>query len=190
MNTLTRPTLPELETYRRDLRLLANRRLHRRLRAKLDPSDVVQETFLRAHKSHGKFRGGTGEELAAWLRRILANCLARVARDFYGRRRDVFREQSLQPVTDGSSGDLEAGLASIESSPSERAIQRERVLRLAEALTELPEDQREVVVLHHCHGWTLSRVARHMDRSFASVAGLLRRGLARLRETLKDDGGE
>jgi RNA polymerase sigma-70 factor (ECF subfamily) len=151
---------------------------------------VVQEALLHAHRSHGKFRGGTREELAAWLRKILANCLARAARDFHSLKRDVSRERSLQSAIDGSSGALEAWLAARESSPSEKAMRQEKLLRLSEALTELPGDQQEVVVLHHCQGWTISRVAQHMDRSFASVAGLLRRALGRLRETLQDLGGE
>ena len=56
---------------------------------------------------------------------------------------------------------------------------------MIEALAELPELMREVVVLKHCQGWTLPRIAARIGRSVPAVASLLRRGLAELRNRLK-----
>ena len=51
-------------------------------------------------------------------------------------------------------------------------------------MTDLPADQREVVLLKHCQGLSLADIASHLGRTPAAVAGLLRRGLQQLRETL------
>ena len=67
--------------------------------------------------------------------------------------------------------------------PVER-IRLEELLRLAEALGELPEAQREALVLQHWHGWSLAQIGQHLGRSPAAVAGLLHRGLRQLRQEL------
>src|SRR4051812_32139805 len=106
---------PDLERYRSYLRLLARARLDPRLRAKLDPSDVVQQTLLEAHQGIGQFRGNTAEELAGWLRQILARNLANALRDFRRDKRDVAREQDLDGLLRDSSARVEAWLAAEQS---------------------------------------------------------------------------
>jgi RNA polymerase sigma-70 factor (ECF subfamily) len=174
-----------LERYRDYLHLLARLHLHPRLQSKLDPSDVVQQALLKAHQNRGQFRG-QGPELAAWLRRILASTLADAAREFGGGKRDVAREQSLDAALRQSSARLEAFLQPASSSPSEHAVHEETLLRLAAALAELPDDQRSAVEMHHLQGCSVAEVAAHLDRTEAAVAGLLRRGLKRLRELLHE----
>src|SRR5881227_3052651 len=73
-----------LELYRNYLALLARLQIGRRLQGKVDPADLVQETFLEAHRDFAQFRGSTDVEFAAWLRRILVRNLANLLRSFYG----------------------------------------------------------------------------------------------------------
>src|SRR5215469_14445517 len=123
-----------LERFRDYLRLLAEMHLDQRLQAKLDASDVVQQTLLEAHRDIDKFRGQSDEELAAWLRQALVHNLANAARDFARAKRDVRRERSLQESIDHSSCRLEAWLASDDSSPSQRADRNEQLRLLADAM--------------------------------------------------------
>jgi RNA polymerase sigma-70 factor (ECF subfamily) len=175
-----------LERYRNYLRLLARMQLDPRLRGKLDPSDIVQQTLLQAHQMQGQFRGTTEAEQAAWLRQILVRTMANAVRDMGRLKRDVGRERSLEAAIEESSLRLEAWLASEQTSPSVRAEKNEQLLRLAEALEQLPEAQREAVVLHHLRGLSLAQLAGQLDRSEAAAAGLLHRGIKRLRELLRD----
>jgi RNA polymerase sigma-70 factor (ECF subfamily) len=173
--------LPPLERYREYLRLLARVQLDPRLRSKLDPSDVVQETLLQAHAGRGEFRGRTDAELAAWLRRILANNLGQALRRFGRLRRNVALERSLEQGVEASSARLEAWLADERSGPGRRAERNEQLLHLAEALAGLPGEQREALELRYLQGRPVAEIARLMGRSEPSVAGLLRRGLKGMR---------
>ena len=177
---LSRP----VEDYREYLHLLARMQLDPRLRGKVDPSDVVQQTLVKAHQNRGQFRGGTEAERAGWLRRILANTLIDAARK-YGRELDV--QHSLEQAVDASSARIEAWLATDESSPSERAGRQEQLIRLARALAQLPEDQRVVVEMHHLRDGPVAEIAATLGRTEAAVAGLLRRGLKKLRTLLQED---
>ncbi len=155
-----------------------------RLRGKLDPADVVQQTLLRAHAALPEVRAETPEALAAWLRKILARTLADTVKHYHRDRRDVSLERSLEADLDRSSSGLVGWLAADQTSPSLAAQRNEELLRLADALAELPEPQREVVILKHCRGQTLQQIADHLGRSVPSVASLLRRGLEALRHRL------
>jgi len=174
-----------LEQFRDYLLLLARIQLNAGLQAKLDPSDVVQQTLLKAHQNWGQFRGRTEAELAAWLRAILAHHLADVCRKF-----DPWlggRERSLEAALEQSSARLESWLAAEDTPPSRKAERQEQLLRMADGLAQLPDDQRMALELRHLRGLAVAEVARAMDRSTAAVASLLYRGLKTLREFL-DDG--
>jgi RNA polymerase sigma-70 factor, ECF subfamily len=177
----------ELERYRDYLRLLARMQLNPRLRSKVDPSDVVQQTLLQAHQALDQFRGKSPGEMAGWLRQILARNLAHQRRDLGRARRDLARERSLEAKLNESSACLEGWLAAEQSSPSQCAQRNEQLLGLAHALNGLPDGQREAVVLHYWQGWSLAEIGQHLERSPAAVAGLLHRGLTRLREHLRDE---
>jgi RNA polymerase sigma-70 factor (ECF subfamily) len=120
--------------------------------------------------------------MAAWLRQILARNLAHAARDFARQKRNAALEVSIARTLDQSSARLEAWLADDKSSPSQRAERNEQLLRVADALEQLPDEHREAVELRYWQGWTLAEIAAHQQRSVPSVAGLVHRGLAKLRE--------
>jgi RNA polymerase sigma-70 factor (ECF subfamily) len=177
---------PALERFRDYLVLLARAQLDRGLRAKLDPSDVVQQTLLEAYRKRHQFRGHNEGELAAWLRQILVHNLADALRDLGRAKRDAAAERSLEAALADSSARLEAVLAADQSSPSQQAVRHEELLRLSTALAQLPQQQQEAVVLHHLHGCTLAELAQQLGRTEAAVAGLLHRGLKKLRELLHE----
>src|SRR4051812_14337496 len=173
-----------LEPFRHYLEVLARVHLDPRLRAKLDPADVVQQTLLRACAALPDLRGRSKESLTAWLRKILAHTLAEALKHYHRDRRDVDLERSLEADLDRSSSGLAGWLAADQTSPSQAAQRNEELLRLADALAELPELQREVVILKHCRGQTLQQIADHLGRTVPAIASLLRRGLEVLRHRL------
>ena len=175
-----------INRFRSYLRMIARLQFDPRLRTKLDPSDVVQQTMLQAHRALEEFRGTTDAELAAWLRQILARNLQHVQRDYGRKRRDVGREQSLEAAVEQSSVRIDAWLAADQSHPSARAVQKEDALHLASALESLPDTQRQAVELHYLSGKSLKQIAEHMDKSVTAVAGLLHRGLKNLKGVLND----
>jgi RNA polymerase sigma-70 factor (ECF subfamily) len=173
-----------LENFRPYLALLVRRRLDDRFQGKLDASGVVQQTLLEAHQGLKDYRGKSDAELAAWLRRILVRNLTDEVRKLGAGKRDLARERSLEAAVEQSSRNLGAWLAQEQASPSEQAVRQERILELAAALGNLPDDQRTAIELHHLEGCSLAEVGRHLERSKEAVAGLLFRGLKRLRELL------
>jgi len=179
-----------LGSYRPYLRALAGAQFPRQLRGFLDPSDVVQKTLLRAHEKLALFQGTTTGELAAWLRRILTNVLTDELRRAAAAARDVALEQSIGPAVEQSSARLEAWLAGDGASPSEQAVRQEELLRLAEALAQLPEDQRNALELQKLQGCSVEAIAREMGRTKSAVGGLLRRGMRRLRELMQEGGSD
>jgi RNA polymerase sigma-70 factor (ECF subfamily) len=182
---VTQDPAAAIEPFRKYLHLLAELHLDRRLRGKLDPSDVVQQTMLRAHSALAEVRDARPEALVAWLRKILARTLADAVKHYERDKRDVGLERSLEAELDRSASGFAAWLAADQTSPSGRAERTEELLRMIEALAELPESMREVLVLKHCQGWTLPRIAERTGRTVPSVASLLRRGLEELRGRMK-----
>jgi RNA polymerase sigma-70 factor, ECF subfamily len=178
-----------LERFRDYLRLLARLQLPARLQGKLDPSDLVQQTLLRAYQALGEFRGLSMGELSAWLRRILTHVLANAVRDFSRGRRDVALERSLEAAVEDSSLRLENWLAVADPTPGEAADRNEQLLTLATALTTLPQDQRDALLLRYYEGMSLAEVAGQLGRTRPAIASLLRRGLAQLRKAFPDRSG-
>jgi RNA polymerase sigma-70 factor (ECF subfamily) len=174
------------DAFRDYLLLLARSQFGGHLRLKLDMEDVVQETLLQAHAKREQFRGQTDPEMAAWLRQILANVLRMQSRKLGRQQRNPGREHSLEAALEESSARLAAWLAADQSSPSERAMRGEDLKRLADGLVQLPAEQRRAVELRHLSGQTVEEISRLMDRTEDSVAGLLRRGLKRLRELMAE----
>lgn len=179
-----------LERYRDYLNLLARLQVDPHFRARIDLSGAVQQTLLEAHLVLREGDGHTTEERLAWLRKCLANNLRDEFRKLNAGMRDVRRERSLEAALGKSSQRFEAWLVATSSSPSEHCQREELALQLATALASLPEAQREALVLQHWHGWKVAEIAEHLGRTRTAVAGLLKRGLARLREELEPQSAE
>ena len=175
-----------LEDYRDYLRMLARSQIDPRLRGKLDPSDVVQEVLLKAHQAQDRFQWQGMAQEAAWLRKILANTLAEAVRRFKTEGRDVDQECSLEAALEESSARLEKWLAGNSPAPEAKAQREEELLRLANALAQLPEDQRTAVEVRHLQGRSLEEAAQEMERSKDAVAKLVFRGVEKLRKLLAE----
>ena len=147
----------ELYRFRPYLLMLARLQFDGLLQAKLDESDIVQQTLLEAHHSLAAFRGQSHGEMAAWLRQILARNLADEVKRFRRGKRDVRMEQSLQVVLNESTIRVQRWLSTDDQSPSEYAIVNEQLLLLATALLQLPEDQRKAVEMRMFGGSVLPR---------------------------------
>ena len=171
-----------LGKFRHYLCVLARMHLDRRLWTKLDPDDVVQTTFQDALEKWGQFRGHGDEQLKAWLRQMLLHNIFDTVRTFRQQKCDVLLEQPLEQ----SSARLMDSLAAEQSSPSQRAVKNEQLLRLADALLQLPKDQQEAVILHHLHEMKLADVALHVGRSLGAASGLIHRGLKKLKLLLEE----
>jgi RNA polymerase sigma-70 factor (ECF subfamily) len=182
-----------LDSYRDWLKLLARVEIDRRLRAKLDDSDIVQETYCMAVRDRASFRGSTARELAAWLRGILSHVIANEVRRYLRSRKrradlEVPLEQDIRRALDRSSLALGKTLAAGGSSPSERVAREEDGLLLARALARLPEDHQEVVRLRGLEDLPHEEIARRMGRSEAAVKMLWIRALGRLRREMDGEG--
>ena len=176
--------------YQHYLYILAQAQLGRYLRAKCDPSDLVQQTLLEAHRDFAGFQGQHEGELLAWLRRILAHNLFNEARRFGARQRDADREVSLDQVQAGidrSSAVLGRCLAAEGPSPSQVAVQHEGAVRLADALARLPEDYQTVLLFRVFEELPAEEVAQRMGRSAGAVRMLQMRALMALREEMAHD---
>jgi RNA polymerase sigma-70 factor, ECF subfamily len=174
-----------LQQYRNYLTVLASTQLENRLQPRVSPSDVVQETMLRAHKNFAQFRGATEGELLAWLRQILVNNLAKfVEQHMLAARRDVRREVSIERLgaaLEQSTVQLAALLPADISSPSLAVQRREEAVELADRLAQLPADYREVLVLRNLQSLPFEEVAQRMERSVGATRMLWLRAIERLR---------
>jgi len=184
-----------LQQYRNYLVVLASMQIEKRLQPRVSPSDVVQETMLRAHKNFAQFRGTTEKELLAWLRQILVNNLAKfVEQHMLAARRDVRREVSIDRIgaaLEHSTIQLAALVPAGTKSPSMAVQQREEAVVLADRLAQLSDDYREVLVLRNLQGLPFEEVARRINRSVGATRMLWLRAIEKLRSVYrKEDSNE
>jgi len=139
--------------------------------------DVTQETFLSAFKSIGSFKGGS---FRAWLYRIASNACY-----------DQMRRWQRKPSS--SLEELQSELKMADpvdkgESPEERTLRRELAEVLREALAELPDDQRSMVILSDIQGFSYEEIAAATKTPLGTVKSRLNRGRARLRDFLAEHG--
>ena len=175
-----------LELYRNYLRLMARSLISQPLRVRLDASDLVQETFLKAHRGFPGFQGSTEAELVAWLRQILVRSLAEQVKQHRSQKRDYRREEPMEVVLDRSSLEIQARLAAPLTSPSADATRREQAVLLADALEKLPPDYREVFLMRNLEHIPFQEIAVRMDRSPGAARMLWIRALERLNRLMEN----
>jgi RNA polymerase sigma-70 factor (ECF subfamily) len=174
-----------LQLYRNYLTILATTQLDRRLRRRVNPSDLVQDAMLAAHTDFAAFRGRSERELLAWLRQILINCLHHVVETHLrAKMRDMRREISVEEVgatLDRSACNFAQMLADHGPSPSAPVLQRERAVALADQLSRLPPQYRDVIVLRNLQGLSFEEVADRMDRKPGTVRMLWLRAIEKFK---------
>lgn len=177
---------PDFHRFRGYLHVLASSAIGPHWSRRFDASDVVQETLLEAHKNRRQVRGRKPRQVAAWLRAILSRNIGQAMRNHQRARRDLRREVSLERIFEESSVRLASCVADPASSPSQKAQREELAVRAGEAILELSDAQRNAVIGLYVEGLPIEEVARRMGRTPTAVTMLVRRGLARLREALKE----
>lgn len=180
-----------LQLYSNYLKILATTQLDGKLRARVSPSDIVQETLMEAHRDFHQFRGGSVPELLSWLRRILIHNIGRIVeRHVLAAKRNVRREVSLERVhqsLERSSLHLRQ-VADPGCSPSSAAQNMEHTRLLADQLAALPNEYRQVIVLRNIEGLSFNEVAESMERSSGAVRMLWLRAIDRLRDKFRESG--
>lgn len=175
--------------FREYLLAIAQDELKRAVRAKLGPSDVVQDTFLRARQRFGDFAGSTDAELKAWLQEILRNrCRDLHDAHLGAAKRDARREVALEAA--GSANSPVAALAVDTQTPSQHAVADEDARLLMLALEHLPEDMRRVVWLRNWESLPFDEIGQKMGRSAEAVRKLFTRAVRRLGDELEQADGQ
>jgi RNA polymerase sigma-70 factor (ECF subfamily) len=176
-----------LVRHRSRLRRMVEARLDRRVRGRVDPSDVLQDGFVDAVARFSGYLAEPKLPLFLWLRLVVGERLAKIHRDHLGAQvRDATREVSLYsgPMPAASSAALAAHLLGNETSPTQAAVRAERLLRLQEALNALDPLDREILSLRHFEELTHAEAARVLEIQEAAAAKRYVRALKRLKDVL------
>jgi RNA polymerase sigma-70 factor, ECF subfamily len=152
------------------------------LQAKVDASDLVQQTLLDAHRGLANFRGRTEGEWLGWLRQILSHNAADFVRHYGAtEKRKAAREVRIGPADSQQSNPVQFEPAAPGESPSELLVRHEVELQLADAIAALPDDYQEVIVLRNLERLPFDEVARRMGRSRPAAQMLWMRAIRALR---------
>jgi len=158
------------------------------LKAKVDASDVVQQTMLEACRDFGRFEGGSEQQLLAWLRKILLNNVADFVRHYRGTaKRQVGREVPIRARAEAGSLWGAPEPAASGATPSQEFLRRDNELRLVAALEKLPPDYQEVILLRNLQRLPFNEVAEEMGRSRPAVQMLWKRAIDKLRDVMGDE---
>jgi len=173
------------EKCRRYVGVVARAEVESWLQAKVDASDLVQQTMLDAHQGWDAFRGQTEGEWLAWLRQILTHNATDFVRQYGGTaKRRVSREVPIRVATPDRSHDFLRDPADPGESPSEVVLRHEREIEVADAVCQLDNDYQEVVMLRNLQRLPFDEVARRMGRSRAATQMLWMRALRKLQQIL------
>lgn len=175
-----------LEDYRGPLRRMIDLRMDRRMASRVDASDVVQDVLLEASQRLPDYVQGPAMPFRLWLRQIAQDRMIDLHRRHRALRRDVSREQPMDRPAfgDQSSLDLAAQLRDAELTPAAATIRKELQQRFFEALDELGEDDREIILMRHSEHLGNSEAAAALGLSPAAAGMRYLRALRRLQEVL------
>lgn len=173
------------ETCRNYLLLVANRELDTELRAKLGPSDLVQETFVRAQQHFGRFEGKSEAELRAWLTQILVNRCHDARRAFC----QAAKRRGERALGANASDDLDKQLPIDHRTPSRQILASEEALAIAAALGKLSDVHQQVLRLRYWEDLTFEVIGRQLGRSGDAARKLWYRAIERLGEELERQYG-
>jgi RNA polymerase sigma-70 factor (ECF subfamily) len=172
-----------LELCRPYLLRIANDELAGDLQAKIGASDLVQETFLDAHRDLSRFSGATEAQWLAWLRGILQHKLANLIRHY--RQTDKRQVQGGLPLPSPSADGHTPELIAPDSSPSARARAHERDEALARALAQLPKPQQHIIRLRSYGDLSFEEAGKLMGRSADAARKLWGRAVEQLQQLLE-----
>jgi RNA polymerase sigma-70 factor (ECF subfamily) len=178
--------------HRQRLRRMVEMRLDRRLQARVDASDVIQEAFLEIAQRLEEYLRSPKLPLFLWLRLVVGERLLKLHRQHLGAQmRDAGREVSLyrEALPAASSAALAAQLLGKYTSPTQAAVRAERMLRLQEALNTLDPIDREILSLRNFEELTRAEAAQVLGIEEAAASKRYIRALKRLKTLLADMPG-
>ena len=173
--------------HRARLRRMVDLRLDRRLQARIDASDVIQEAYVEVVTRLDEYLGAPSYPLFLWLRLIVGERLLKLHRHHLGTQmRDAGLEVSIYrgALPEASSAALAAQLLGKHTSPTQAAVRAERMLRLQEALNTLDGIDREVLSLRHFEELSLAETALSLGIEESAAAKRYIRALKRLKAML------
>jgi RNA polymerase sigma-70 factor (ECF subfamily) len=175
-----------LDEQRAPLRRLIDLRMDRRIAARVDASDIVQDVLIEAAQRLPDYIHGPAMPFGLWLRQIARDRMIDLHRRHRALRRDVAREQPMAgaPFGDQSSFDLAGQLRDHELTPAAATIRRELQNRFFDAIQELGDDDREILLMRHSEQLGNSEVATALGLTPAAAGMRYLRALRRLREIL------
>jgi RNA polymerase sigma-70 factor, ECF subfamily len=172
------------EMHRKSLKRLVSLRMDRRLHARLDPSDIVQDTQMVAFRRFHDYLQRRPMPFRLWLRKTAQQQVCDAQRTHIERhRRSLLREEA---GLSRSSRLIARCLLSANPSPLEKLARRESERRVAGAVAELSEADRETVIMRNVEGLTFEEIALVLDLQSAAVHQCYGRALIKLRAKLKD----
>jgi RNA polymerase sigma-70 factor (ECF subfamily) len=177
-----------LDGCRQYLLAIANDVIGPEIQGKVGASDLVQDTFLEAHRHLTAFRGRTLAELRTWLRRILECRLANIRRSYLAtEKRAAGREVAIDTLLCGSDGNGEI-LVSRAPSPSRHAVRSELTEALNRALVRLPEHYRQAVAWRHQQQLSWDEIGQRMGCTADAARKVWGRAIQQLRQELGELG--
>lgn len=172
------------EACRSFVAVVARVQLNRRLHAKVDPSDLVQQSMLEAHNGFSDFQGRTPQDWLAWLKQIVQHNAIDMDKHYRGAGRRDIRKERVMSGADSSMNQSRWSPIDPGPSPSQLLVSAERELCLAAAIDTLPDDYQQVIVLRNLERLPFDQIAERMNRTRGACQMLWMRAVDQLRAQL------